>query len=114
MTSKELYLHIELFKDLQYEIKTLKENISTIKLFLHDLKCENIGFSRHIEEYCNQESQIMELLIRKEKLFNEIREYLMKNCNHNWENDFTESAVYTNVRVHPFKTCSICGITKNT
>ena len=112
MTNKELYLHIELYKDLQYEIKTIKENVNSIKLFLHDMKDGTIKKIRYIGKYCDQEKDLMQLLEKKNELLNEVREYLFENCKHEWTKDFSESCLYTNVTIHPYKTCNNCGIMK--
>ena len=112
MTSKELYLHIELYKDLQYEIKTIKENINSIKLFLHDMKEGKIQKIEYIEKYCEQENELVQLLVNKNELLNEVRDYLFENCKHEWTKDFSESCLYTNVTIHPYKTCNNCGVMK--
>ena len=112
MSNKELYLHIELYKDLQYEIKTIKENINSIKLFLHDMKEGTIQKIEFIEKYCEQESELVQLLVNKNDLLNEVRDYLFENCKHEWTNDFSETCLNTTVTLHPYKTCNNCGIMK--
>ena len=110
MNNNDIYFHSELYKDLQYEINKIKENINTVKLFLHDMEKENIKETTYIKKYCDQMSDLENLLTKKNDLICEVKNYLLDNCEHDWVKDFSESCLYTNVKVNPFKTCKKCGI----
>ena len=110
--NKNVTIHIELYETVSYEINKLKENISNINIFLHDISNNDIKNNDIIDNYCSQKQDIEKLIERKIKTAINIEKYLFDNCKHNWVKDFSESAIYGNVKINPFHVCKKCSIIK--